>query len=72
MPTNIVTTSSIMGRLNTGKIPFDGGVAAINETGSGKVLRVGTLLVSNITGTTNADVIVAVRRGGLLNASSAF
>lgn len=61
-----------MGRLNTGKIPFDGGVAAINETGSGKVLRVGTLLVSNITGTTNADVIVAVRRGGLLNASSAF
>jgi hypothetical protein len=72
MPTNIVSTTAIYGKTTAGRIPADGANVLINPTGSGKILRVSTLLVSNTTGTANADLIAVIRRGGTTTASSAY
>jgi len=69
---NIVATTSIYGKTQAGRIPADGVDVLINPVGSAKVLRVSTLLVSNTTGTTNADIIAVVRRGGITGASSIY
>jgi hypothetical protein len=72
MSTNIVSTTAIFGKTAAGSILNDGTNTLINPIGSGKVLRVGALLVANSTGTTNADVIVLLRRGGVVEASSIY
>lgn len=72
MPTNIAITGEIYGNTATGKVTESGSVAVANPAESGKVLRVSSLLIANTTGSSNADVIVAVRRGGDDTASSIY
>lgn len=72
MPTNIVSTTALYGKTATGRIPADGVDVLINPNNSFKSLRVGTLLVSNTTGTANADIIAVIRRGGTTGASSIY
>lgn len=70
MATNIAATANIEGKTSYGKCTTEGVIGVENPALSGKVLRIGTLLVSNTTGSMNADAIVLVRRGGIAGASS--
>jgi hypothetical protein len=72
MATNIAITGEIYGKTSTGKVLEGGSTVASNPAESGKVVRVSSLLVSNTTGASNADVIVAVRKGGVDTASSIY
>jgi hypothetical protein len=72
MSTNIVSTTEIYGKTVGGKVTVAGTNMLSNPIGSGKVLRVSTLLMSNTTGGANADIIVALRRGGDPTAASMY
>ena len=72
MATNIAITGEIYGKTLTGKVTEGGATVISNLDGSGKILRVGSLLISNTTAAVNADVIAVVRRGGTVGASSIY
>lgn len=72
MPTNIAATSDITGKTSIGQATEAGSTIASNPTGSGKIFRVGSLMIANVTGSVNADVLVGIRRGGSESASSIY
>jgi hypothetical protein len=70
MPANIAAASTIVGRTSIGKSSFSGEIIVSNEPSSGKVIRVGTLMFSNMSSSSDTEVVVVHRRGGSLSAVS--
>jgi hypothetical protein len=70
MPANIAAASTIVGRTSIGKSSFSGEIIVSNEPSSGKVIRVGTLMFSNMSGISDTEVVVIHRRGGASSAVS--
>lgn len=59
---NIATTSTIRGKSAVGAVTTSAVSVVTNPAASGKVFRLATLLVSNVSGTINGDVSVYFRR----------
>lgn len=61
---NVVNVSTITGKSNILSIPTTATAIVSNGAGSNQVLKINSLVVSNIDGTNNADVTVDLFRGG--------
>jgi hypothetical protein len=72
MPTNIAITGEVYGKTTIGKVLESGSTVVSNATASGKIIRVNSLLVANTTGSSNADLIAVIRRGGDGTAASIY
>ena len=56
---NIVNVSNILGKTVGAALTTSSADIVTNSSGSGKVFKVNTILVSNVDGTNNADVTIA-------------
>jgi hypothetical protein len=62
---NIATTAIIKGKTVVGAITTSAVSIVTNAAASGKVFRLATLLISNVSGTVNGDVSVYFRRSSV-------
>ena len=62
---NIVGVTTITGKTAVANASTTATTFLTNSSGSGKVFKINNFLVSNINGTTGADISVSVDRGGV-------
>ena len=62
---NIVNVTTIYGKTAVQAVTTSATAIVTNSAGSGKVLKINTLIVANVNGTSNGEITVDLLRGGV-------